>query len=239
MLKVQLLCRGDNQALEPFLEAAFAEERLGEVEGILRWQINIADRDVADAAGRRIGEAAYSALLSFWLDSSQTQASRCCLQLQERLPDGLEYDSYLVEEAIPLESSENAVKGQRQQGFTQVALLQCPEQISYQQWYGHWKQVHTSVAIQTQATTRYIQNRVLAVLSPASPALDAIVEETFPLTAMSDDAAFYDAVGQSERLQKHVEEMMTSCAAFIDFERLAVFPSSEYRFTSATSKSES
>ena len=57
--------------------------------------------------------------------------------------------------------------------------------------------------------------------------LDAIVEENFPPEAMISDHAFYDAEDDIE-LAKRQERMMTSCARFIDFDRIDVVPMSEY-----------
>ena len=56
---------------------------------------------------------------------------------------------------------------------------------------------------------------------------DAIVEENFPPEAMISDHAFYDAEDDIE-LGKRQERMMTSCARFIDFDRIDVVPMSEY-----------
>lgn len=223
-MKLQILCAG-------WSTGAGVADSLGQLEGLRHWQLNLVDTDVAAAAKRRIGEAGYQAVVSIWLDQAVVSPARLWLQLQPLLAEhSPQLDAYLVEEAVPLPNPQQRASGERQPGFTQLALLRCPAAMRYGDWLAHWKHTHTQIAIDTQSTYSYVQNRVLAVLSEGSPLLDAIVEESFPAAAMANDQAFYDAQGDEARFQRHVQAMMDSCSAFIDFERLEVIPSSEYRF---------
>ena len=73
-----------------------------------------------------------------------------------------------------------------------------------------------------------MQNVVVRALTHAAPGYDAIVEERFPAAAMTDPHAFFDAVGDEEKFQRNVAEMMDSCGRFIDFDKIDVVPTSQY-----------
>lgn len=84
------------------------------------------------------------------------------------------------------------------------------------------------MAIDTQDNFLYVQNVVVRPLTHAAPVYDAIVEECFPDAAMTDPHAFFDAVGDADKLQRNVQAMMESCQRFIDFDKIDVLPSSQY-----------
>ena len=137
---------------------------------------------------------------------------------------------YEVDAVEPLPNTAcPAAPGERTEGFSQVALLRCPSFLSYEDWLSYWKTTHTGVAIETQSTFRYVQNRVVARPAEALP-YDAIVEECFPTAAMTSAEAFYDAEGQAELFQQRLQAMMESCGKFIDFSEIEVVPTSEYCF---------
>ena len=108
-----------------------------------------------------------------------------------------------------------------------MAFLQRPERLTKEEWLSIWQLSHTQVAIETQSTFGYRQNLIEDFYGDNDYLLDAIVEENFPPEAMTSDHAFYDADNEIE-LEKRQERMMTSCARFIDFDRIAVVPMSEY-----------
>ena len=45
---------------------------------------------------------------------------------------------------------------------------------------------------------------------------------------MTDLNAFYDAIGDNEKLARNEKEMMESCARFIDFDQIDVIATSQY-----------
>jgi hypothetical protein len=70
---------------------------------------------------------------------------------------------------------------------------------------------------------------VVDALHDDAPTVDAIVEESFPIAALTDWYAFYDAVGDDERFRAHVDAMVASTSTFLDHETdLDVLPTSEY-----------
>ena len=66
----------------------------------------------------------------------------------------------------------------------------------------------------------------------ASPAIDAIVEELFPIEALADFHAFFDTGGDDEELVRRLTAMTTSPAAFGADRELDVIPTSRYLLSS-------
>lgn len=96
-------------------------------------------------------------------------------------------------------------------------------------WLDIWQNHHTRIAIETQDNFLYVQNRVVQVLSHGAAPLSAIVEECFPPAAMTAPQAFFDAPRDEAKFQRNLAAMMDSCKRFIDFDRLDVLPTSQYR----------
>jgi len=188
----------------------------------------IADTAVAAAAGRRIEShpPVADAVLALWVDDAGAAPLWEPL-FADRVSH---YRGYLVAEAEPLVSRHThpATPGERVDGMCQVVFLDPPEALSRTQWLALWKDSHTRIAIDTQATFGYRQNLVVRTLGADTPWRHAIVEENFPPEAMVDDHAFYGTGGDPVVLQRHREAMLQSCARFIDFDSIDVIPMSEY-----------
>lgn len=200
---------------------------LQKVVGVDRLQLNIADGDVAPAAALRMQSSAsvFDAMCSVWLDDALTADSldelvqRFCTQ----------FSRYHVNEVERLQNTKHrAEPSERTPGFSQVALLRCPQRLEYQAWLSYWQNTHTTIALETQSTFRYVQNIVSDVTGKDTTAYHAIVEECFPALAMTDSAVFYDAVGDSSKQQNNMQKMIDSCVNFIDFDEIDVVPTSEY-----------
>ena len=136
---------------------------------------------------------------------------------------------FVVSESIILDNSEKSPLGSRSEGFSQVVLLEKPETMSAFDWFDYWTNFHTKIAIQTQSNFIYVQNTVVRPLQKASPSFIAIIEECFPLEAMTDLEVFYNAKNNPEQFAKNVQIMMESCEKFIDFKKIEVIPTSRYR----------
>ena len=136
---------------------------------------------------------------------------------------------YLVTESMPIVNTEHKVPlGERTPGFSQFAFLKRPSRLAYEDWLDVWLNSHTQVAIDTQSTFLYVQNVIARGLTYSAPTFDAIVEEGFPEGALTELEVFYDAVGDADRLKKHQDEMMKSCARFVDFNHIDVTLTSQY-----------
>ena len=189
-------------------------------------QVNVMDSGVDAAAGSRIRSGSGpcpDAMVSVWVDSANGPLRA---EYDEVLKEAdANVIAYLVTESAPLPG--DPAEGRRP-GYTQVSFLQRPERIDEPAWLAHWHDHHTQVAIDTQATSRYLQNRVVRPLTPDAPPCTAVVEEAFPMEAMTDQAVFFDAVGDAERQKANADALMTSVMAFLDFDLIDVVPTSEY-----------
>ena len=197
--------------------------------GALGVQVNVVDDAVAPARRHRIASSAAPAegLVSVWLDSAVDHLRR---GVDDAIaPHVGTMAAYLVTESVPLPNTRHpAPDGQRTEGFAQIAFLRRPDDQAPEAWLHHWLDEHTPIAIETQDTFAYVQNVVARRLTPGAPPWDGIVEECFPAAAMTDQHAFFDAVGDDERLRQHQQAMFQSCARFLDVTAIDVLPTSRH-----------
>jgi hypothetical protein len=189
-------------------------------------QVNVMDSGVEAASGSRLRSGTGpcpDAMVSLWVDSANAPLRAAYDEALREVDADLV--AYLVTESAPLPG--DAVDGRRP-GYTQVSFLQRPERIDEQSWMDHWHGHHTQVAIDTQSTSRYLQNLVVRPLTSGAPPCTAIVEESFPEEAMTDQSVFFDAIGDDERLKANADALMASVMAFLDFDLIDVVPTSEY-----------
>lgn len=221
--------RGDVQAV------ALRERFLGETAprlqslGAGRVQFNIGD--FPDMTGTldnfRIAsmQPRPDGIVSFWLTSAwrREPLDRVLRETFARIA------GYAVAESTILRNVEHPVPaGERTPGFSQVTFLQVPPRLAATEWRRIWSEEHTSVAIDTQANFRYVQNVVTLPLAADCPPFSGIVEECFPMEAMRDPQVFFDAPDDPAEFQRRAQLMQQSCVKFIDFDRLDVIATSEY-----------
>jgi len=231
---IYCLWRKPEQGENAFRDWLISELALALVQrDVTRVRIQVVDCDVVLASHKRLcsSGALPDAVVSVYLVGGGQDFDDAKIRIDKALVNHCsQSECYQVEEAEPLENlSHQTVSGERVYGYCQVAFLQRPARLSEQQWLELWQAQHTQVAIDTQATFGYRQNRVLKVFSEPSRVIHAIVEENFPPEAMSSDHAFYGASTDSQ-LQARMSTMMESCARFIDFDKIDVVPMSEYVF---------
>ena len=135
-------------------------------------------------------------------------------------------DAYLVTESVPLAPPPTA-PGTRTPGLANVALLRRPPDLDEPTWFARWHVDHTPVALETQSTFGYTQNAVVRALTPGAPALDAIVEELFPIEATRDLHAFFGAA-DDEDLSERMNRMVASTSAFGAHQNVDTVPTSRY-----------
>jgi hypothetical protein len=214
------------------LSERFRHESAAQLQalGAERLQLNIAD--FADLSGALINfslqntKPAPDGIVSFWLSSAFRRApvERVLTETFARIA------GYEVAESTILPNVLHRPRaGERTYGFSQVTFLQIPPRLTYEAWRRVWFEEHTPVGIDTQANFLYVHNVVVMPLTEGAPPFRGIVEECFPPEALRDSQAFYNAVGDEARHQRHQQRMMESCAKFIDFDRIDVIATSEYR----------
>jgi hypothetical protein len=133
--------------------------------------------------------------------------------------------AYLVTESNPLLAPLQL--GQRTTGLANIALLRRPAELDYPTWLQRWQHNHTPVAIETQSTFGYTQNAVVRALTPDAPQLAGIVEELFPIEAVTDLQAFFGAADDAD-LQDRLARMVASTSAFGANENIDTVPTSRY-----------
>ena len=120
--------------------------------------------------------------------------------------------AYLVTESAPMPPPDSP-PGERASGMANMALLRRPAELDEQTWLRRWHHDHTPVAIATQSTFGYVQNFVVRPLTAGAPLLSAIVEEMFPIEAVSNLHAFFGASDDAD-LTDRLNKMVASTAAF-------------------------
>ena len=221
------LWKKDDDSLDAFKDALLNNLKRDIAELVSALQINIADADVEPA--NNLAQSNYpptpNAVIFIKVKS---------YFLADTLESHLEKitkktHGFVVSESIILDDSKKSPLGLRSEGFSQVVFLEKPETMSAFDWFDHWTNYHTEIAIKTQSNFIYVQNTVVRPLQKSSPSFIAIIEECFPSEAMTDQEVFYDAKNNPEQLAKHAQIMMDSCEKFIDFKKIEVIPTSRYR----------
>jgi hypothetical protein len=164
--------------------------------------------------------------VTLWTQQSYGDQVRSAIARLEKECDSLA--AYLVTESVPLPGP-NTGAGERTAGLANIALLRRPADLDEATWRQRWHIDHTPVAIATQSTFGYTQNQVVRPLSPDAPAIDAIVEELFPIEAVSDLHAFFGAADDDD-LRDRMEQMVASTTAFGANRDIDTVPTSRYVF---------
>ncbi len=191
--------------------------------GATQIAVNVEDEHVAQGGGVKICRAdpPLRAMVGFWLDSADDRGP--CEAALAAWGSGL--TGYLVVESRPL--VHHPPVGERAAGANLVTLINRLPGLGDDEFFDHWNNEHRKVALETQSTTAYVRNAVVRPLTPGAPKRDGIVEETFPIEALSDPHAWYDCASDEE-YQRRLEQMMASVNAFLDLEPLVSVPMSEY-----------
>ena len=221
------LWKKDDDNLETFKELLLKNLSKDIGELVSELQINIADADVLPA--NNLAQSNYpptpNAVIFIKVKSyflADTLESHL-----EKITNKIH--GFVVSESIILDNTEKSPLGLRSEGFSQVVFLEKPKTMSTFDWFDHWTNFHTKIAIQTQSNFIYVQNTVVRSLQKESPSFIAIIEECFPSEAMTDPEVFYNAQNNPEQFAKNVQIMMDSCEKFIDFKKIEVIPTSRYR----------
>jgi hypothetical protein len=204
-------------------------------------RLNLRDAAVEPGAGliQQWQAPQQDAVVQFWLPS----ANACFREgVDAALADfSARFAAWLVSESTIIANTTHAAPPnplqpapgtapRRTGGWSQASFISFhadrPREALLHHWHGH----HTDVAIRTQDNFEYVQNLIVRALTPDAPTYDAFVEECFPLAALDQPHAFFDAVGDDEKFERNLADMMESCQAFIDFTRIDIIPTSQFDF---------
>jgi len=192
-------------------------------------QVNVSDEAVASSIMRMVElDPQMEATVSVWVDSARDAARRPVDVILWASPGTSRVEAYVVTESVPLaNTSRPAAPGERTPGFANMAFLRRPPEMSPAAWIDAWHNDHTELAIETQGTFGYVQNVVARPLTPGAPAIDAVVEELFPVEALTSLHAFFAAADDAE-LAHNMGRMSASIARFGADRCLDVVPTSQY-----------
>ena len=161
------------------------------------------------------------AMVSFWMDNADDRAP--CEEALAQTASALA--GYLVVESRPL--LHEPPEGERAPGVNLVTCINKLPEISYETFFDRWNNEHKKVAVETQSTFAYVRNAVVRKLTAEAPDRDGIVEESFPIGALTDPKVWYDC-DSDEELGRRVQRMLDSVNAFLDLGPLESTPMSEY-----------
>ena len=190
-------------------------------------RLNIVDEHVAAGTGVRVGrmDPPKAAFATFWVDEADAIHRGLLAALSAHASRAA---AYLVVESIPLRNTTQLAKpGERTPGFNLVTGIVPKDGLAYREFIQLWHTEHRKVALETQSTFAYVRNEIVRALTPGAPPWAAIVEETFPIGALTDPKVFYAAKSE-EDLRARMERMLTSCQRFLDFEPMEYTHMSEY-----------
>ncbi|NYJ02447.1 hypothetical protein HNR19_003145 [Nocardioides thalensis] len=222
MPKLILALHGADLAdLADMLVSPAFRHRLAEA-GATAVQVNIDDEAVAPALRFGPGEPV-TAVVSVWTDRDPLTAIAAVVDAADE-PD---LHAWRVTEKVRLDPLP-APDGERADVYAQVALLRRPDSMSREDYLTYWQVHHTPIAIRTQNTCGYIQNIVEEALTPSTPEVAAIVEEHFPMAALTDPHEFYGSRGDDAELNRRMTELMDSVGRFGAGDGLDVVPTSRY-----------
>jgi len=200
--------------------------RLG--AGSLR--VNIVDAHVAPGTDVRVGrmDPAKAAFVTFWVDEADAIRAELLPALTRHAS---RVAAFLVVESIPLRNTTRLVKpGERTPGFNLVTGIVPKDGLAYDEFIAHWHTEHRAVALETQSSFAYVRNEIVRALTKDAPQWAAVVEESFPIEALTDPAVWYAAAGSPARFEANRRRMMESCLAFLALDRVDSHPMSEYVF---------
>ncbi len=185
--------------------------------------VNVNDEHVAHGEGVAIrrSDPPICAMVSFWMQNADDRGP-CEAALAEYAHT---LAGYLVVESRPL--LHEPPVGKRAPGANLVTCIKQKPDIRYDEFIDRWNNEHRKVAVETQSTFAYVRNAVVRRLTTEGADWDGIVEESFPLEALSDPHVWYDCSNEDE-YKKRLQRMMESVTAFLDLSALESTPMSEY-----------
>jgi hypothetical protein len=212
---------------------AFSKMLLTEISGQLLdlgvhgLQVNVNDDVVAGADGiyHVHTHPQMEALLHVWVDCSIPRFRKPVDDVVAKA--GGRWEAYLTTEAYPLLDANPVEPGARSNGWTHIGFGRRHNDMSYSEWVREWQR-HTEVALTHQTIWCYQQNEIIRPLTPNAPAYSAMVEESFPMEALTDPKVFFGAPGDEEKYQKNFKAMIESATAFSDMGAVDIFPTSKY-----------
>lgn len=179
------------------------------------------------ALGRSSAYGPFEAMIQLWLEDVSAPARA---PYETLIADVAPVrHGYLVEERLLVHDLRQSAKaGERNDGFSQMAMLQIPETLDYGTWLQRWQERHTWVALSIHPHLEYIQNRVLEAVTADAPPIAGFGEEAFPIQGLHDERPLFRGGENDETFKALYQVMYEDAARFIDFERLDMLVTSQF-----------
>ncbi|WP_235737620.1 hypothetical protein [Nocardioides alcanivorans] len=179
--------------------------------GASRIQVNVVDAAFAAAHNIQTLAEPIIGTVGVWYDTERSAVADAVVSV---LTDaGITHHAWEIDEREPLPGPEVA-DGERVSALANIAFLRKPVDLPYEEWRSIWQDSHTQIAIDTQDTFGYVQNRVTEAITPSAPPVVAIVEELFHEAAAGDWHVFYGSDGDNAELKRRMGLMRESCDRF-------------------------
>lgn len=224
-----VLWRPEGASSDDFAKTLLAQAPELQARGAARLRIDVVDAGVAGGEAARFGrmDPPKDAVVMFWLDDADLRAP-----IVERLAEVTSrVEPFLVVESEPIPNTRHvAPLGQRTPGFNLVTCIEPKAGLSDPEFIRLWHEEHRRCALETQSTFAYVRNEIVRAFGDDPPSWRAIVEESFPIEALTDPRVWYDWQGSEERFERNRKWMIESCAGFLALDRVEAHPMSEYVF---------
>ena len=187
----------------------------------------VSDSDVSGGQASRIARLSppCAAEVSFWMDNSDDREPYESI-LKSHAPA---IDGFLTVESVPMISPARIERsGARTPGFTLVTGITRLGAVSYEDFLEIWYEDHKRVALETQSSFAYVRNTIVRPLTAGTPGWAGVVEESFPIEALTSPEAWYDSPDDPDRFKQNLGRMMESCQRFLDLALIDSHPMSEY-----------
>lgn len=179
------------------------------------------------ALGLRSPYGPFEAVVQLWLDHADPSA---CAPFEALLRTvTARVHGYLVEERLLVHNlRQSAEPGERNDGYSQMALLQIPARLTREHWLSAWQDRHTWVALSIHPHLEYIQNVVVRPVTADAPPIAGIGEEAFPMEGLHDERPLFRGGESDEKYEELHTIMYEDASRFIDFDHLDMIVSSQF-----------
>jgi hypothetical protein len=206
--------------------------------GIDGLQVNLVDDRVTvkSPAPHLFGPKPFVAMVILRLSRDDLRKG-CEALLQDA---GFDLAGYRVDEWLYTEYGENTHSqprhwpdGERSPGFVAITLIQRPPRIPKDEWMRRWFGWQSPMSEWMQPRSRYARNLVEEVVTPGAPALDGIVEESWPSAEHIQNPYLFYGARNSWELVRHMGIMLGSVTRMLRLTHLTSVMTSEYFLKSA------
>ncbi|MEQ8839383.1 MAG: EthD domain-containing protein [Acidimicrobiales bacterium] len=224
---VTVLWKPEGSSKQQFADALLRDAVPPMVDlGARKLKVCVEDDDV-DGEALRMNPAPppKSAMVSYWVECSEDRGPIEAVLAAH----AADLASFLVVESVPIVNTAHvAAPGERTPGMVQVTGIVRREGLDYDEFIRIWHEEQRPCAIETQSTFQYVRNEIVRQMAGPAQPWAAIVEEAFPLEAMTDPHVFFDAVGDDDRFQANIGRMVDTVAKMLEMDQTDVTITSEY-----------